>query len=125
MSDEPLQVSIKILEKEYRIACAQHEQEDLKASARLLDHRMREIRQNGRVIGTDRIAVMAALNIAHDLIQLQRAQPGIDPDAGRRLRELQERISTALADAPPAEQPAEAPIEKPAEPLLDATNERV
>ncbi|AFL75258.1 cell division protein ZapA [Thiocystis violascens] len=125
MSDEPLQVSIKILEKEYRIACAQHEQEDLKASARLLDHRMREIRQNGRVIGTDRIAVMAALNIAHDLIQLQRAQPGLDPDAGRRLRELQERISMALANEPPAEQPAETPLAEPAEPLLDASNERV
>lgn len=115
MSDEPLQVSIKILEKEYRIACAQHEQEDLKASARLLDHRMREIRQNGRVIGTDRIAVMAALNIAHDLIQLQRAQPGINPDAGRRLRELQERVSMALADEPP--------VVPSTEPPLDVSNE--
>nr|WP_207188655.1 cell division protein ZapA [Thiocystis minor] len=112
-----MQVSIKILEKEYRIACAQHEQEDLRASARLLDHRMREIRQNGRVIGTDRIAVIAALNIAHDLIQLQRAQPSLDQDSGRRLRELQERVSMALADEPPVAPPVEAP--------LDASNERV
>ncbi|WP_295404868.1 cell division protein ZapA [uncultured Thiocystis sp.] len=117
MSDEPLQVSVKILEKEYRIACDPHEQDDLKASARLLDHRMREIRQNGRVIGTDRIAVMAGLNIAHDLIQLQRAQPDLTQDSGRRLRELQDRLSMALA-----EEPAVVPS---VEPPLDASNERV
>ncbi len=118
MSDEPLQVSIKILEKDYRIACDPHEQEELKASARLLDHRMREIRQSGRVIGTDRIAVMAALNIAHDLIQLQRAQPSLSQDSGRRLRELQERVSMALADEPTNE-----PTEP--TPPLDASGERV
>lgn len=113
MSDELLQVSIKILDKDYRIACDPREQEDLKASARLLDHRMREIRQSGRVIGTDRIAVMAALNIAYDLIQLQRARPNVNDDSGRRLRELQERVSLALAD------------ELPTEPVLDASDERV
>ncbi len=137
MSDEPLQVSIKILEKEYRIACAAHEQVDLRASARLLDQRMREIRQHGRVIGTDRIAVMAALNIAHDLIQLQRAQPGLNNDSALRLYELQERVASALADddheaiieAESAEiAPVDASIEAvapiPAKPL-DAPNERV
>ncbi len=109
MTEEPLQVSIRILDKDYRIACEPHEQEDLRASARLLDGRMREIRQTGRVIGTDRIAVMAALNIAHELIQLQRAKPVSQDDSGRRLRQLQERVSTALA----------------AEPPLDASGERV
>lgn len=123
MSDEPLQVSIKILEKEYRIACRRHEQEDLKASARLLDQRMREIRQSGRVIGTDRIAVMAALNIAHDLIQLQRVHPGIDQEAGRRLRELQERVSKALVTPSPT--PAAAPAAPAADVPLDAPDERV
>lgn len=108
MIEEPLQLNIKILEKEYRIACEFHEQEDLRASARLLDSRMREIRQSGRVIGTDRIAVMAALNIAHDLIQLQRARPNFNEESGRRLRQLQERLSTAIAD-----------------PALDAPDERV
>jgi cell division protein ZapA len=107
--EEPLQLSIKILDKEYRIACEFHEQEDLRASARLLDGRMREIRQSGRVIGTDRIAVMAALNIAHDLIQMQRARPAAHDETGRRLRQLQDRVSTALASEPP----------------LDASDERV
>nr|WP_207168428.1 cell division protein ZapA [Thiocystis violacea] len=128
-----MQVSIRILEKEYRIACAYHEQDDLRASARLLDSRMREIRQTGRVIGTDRIAVMAALNIAHDLIQLQRSRAG-DEDPGKRLRQLQERINSALAgdreetfdpaasDAPYEADDSETEITPP---HLDAPDERV
>lgn len=119
MIEEPLQVNIKILDKDYRIACEFHEQEDLRASARLLDSRMREIRQTGRVIGTDRIAVMAALNIAHDLIQLQRARANVNDDSGRRLRELQDRVSSALASAPGTE------ISDEDEPPLDASGERV
>lgn len=136
MIEEPMQVSIKILDKEYRIACEFHEQDDLRASARLLDHRMREIRQSGRVIGTDRIAVMAALNIAHDLIQIQRSRPGFNEDAGRRLKQLQERVSTALSDET-AEQPRHHEARRAqqgsafqsadplAEPPLDGSDERV
>ncbi|NEV63047.1 cell division protein ZapA [Thiorhodococcus minor] len=124
MIEEPLQVSIKILEKEYRIACEYHEQDDLRASARLLDSRMREIRQSGRVIGTDRIAVMAALNIAHDLIQLQRSRVGSDGEPGNRLRQLQERINAALsADREGVFEPADEGSDDP--PQLDASDERV
>jgi cell division protein ZapA len=122
--EEPSQVTIKILDKEYRIACEFHEQDDLKASARLLDHRMREIRQSGRVIGTDRIAVMAALNIANDLIQFQRARSGPDADPTRRLRQLQERVNLALA-GDPEESPEEAKPDLQTEPPLDASDERV
>nr|WP_206171705.1 cell division protein ZapA [Thiorhodococcus mannitoliphagus] len=122
-----MQVSIKILDKEYRIACEYHEQEDLRASARLLDHRMREIRQSGRVIGTDRVAVMAALNIAHDLIQLQRSRAGSDGEPGKRLRQLQERINAALsaerAEALEPNQTADADTDGPSQ--LDAPDERV
>jgi cell division protein ZapA len=109
VSDEPIQVSIRILDKDYRIACEPHEQEGLRESARLLDGRMREIRQTGRVIGTDRIAVMAALNIAHDLIQLQKVAPIDEVEIERRLRHLQVRVSEALAT----------------DPTLDASGERV
>jgi cell division protein ZapA len=109
VSAEPLGVNIKILDKDYRIACQPEEQEGLLASARMLDVRMREIRQGGRVIGTDRIAVLAALNIAHELIQLQKAQGGGDIDTVRRLRRLEDRVAEALS----------------AEPDLDASAERV
>lgn len=129
MSDEPVQVNIKILEKEYRIACQPHQQEDLRTSARLLDQRMREIHKHGRVIGTDRIAVMAALNIAHDLVQLQRARPVFDEDAAQRLQRLQVQVNTALSDElPPPLVPEIAPV--PIDPVatatvLDAPDERV
>jgi len=134
--EEPLQVSIKILEKEYRIACEYHEQDDLRASARLLDNRMREIRQSGRVIGTDRIAVIAALNIAHDLIQIQRSRPNYGEDTNRRLRQLQDQVSAALVtEHDEAEHPEEQPEQQPdteqqtaqpsTEPPLDASDERV
>jgi cell division protein ZapA len=63
----------------------------------MLDQRMREIRQAGRVVGTDRIAIIAALNIAHELIDLKHAQGRLESDAGKRLSALQARIAEALA----------------------------
>ncbi len=97
MTEQPIGVDIKILDKDYRIACPAEEQNELLASARFLDSRMREIRQTGRVIGTDRIAVLAALNIVHELLQVQNGQPGLDSDLARRLARLDERIGEALS----------------------------
>jgi len=128
MNDEPLQISIKILDKEYRIACPPPQQEDLRTSAQLLDQRMREIHKHGRVIGTDRIAVMAALNIAYDFIQLQRARPTLDEDSVQRLQQLQVQITTALSDELPLISGEIAPIETDSvttTAVLDAPNERV
>jgi cell division protein ZapA len=97
MNRDPVPVTVRILEKEYRVACEPHEQEGLIESARMLDQRMREIRQTGRVIGTDRIAVMAALNIAHELILLRQQGQGQDEDVRQRLHAIQERLADALA----------------------------
>jgi cell division protein ZapA len=98
MSHEPVPVTVRILDKEYRVACEPHEQEGLIESARMLDHRMREIRQTGRVIGTDRIAVMAALNIAHELIQTRHGNEKTGDETQRRLGEVQSRIAETLAE---------------------------
>ncbi|QGU33464.1 cell division protein ZapA [Thermochromatium tepidum] len=125
MIEEPLQLTIKILDKEYRIACEFHEQDDLKASARLLDGRMREIRQSGRVVGTDRIAIMAALNIAYDLIQLQRARSSSEGDLTRRLQQLQDRINHALAGGANEETSVQGKSENLGQSGLDAPRERV
>ena len=65
---ETTTVSVNILDKDYEVACAPGEVDDLKASARHLDRQMQAIRNSGRVIGLDRVAVMAALNIAHEFI---------------------------------------------------------
>lgn len=97
MSQDAVAVAVRILEKEYRVACEPHEQEGLIESARMLDQRMREIRQTGRVVGTDRIAVMAGLNIAHELLTLQRTLRTQEQDLGRRLAGLQERLAEALS----------------------------
>lgn len=95
-SDRPSPVTVQILDKEYRIACSPDEQHGLMDCARMLDQRMREVRQNGRVIGADRIAVMAALNLIYDLMR-QRDQNVLE---NKRLQMLQERIGKAL-DAQP------------------------
>ena len=69
MSDNRNTVSVKILDKDYLVACPEHEQPALTQSAQYLDHKMREIRNSGKVHGLERIAVMAALNMAHEYLQ--------------------------------------------------------
>jgi cell division protein ZapA len=91
-------VTVQILDKDYRIACSPEEQHGLMDCARMLDQRMREVRQNGRVIGADRIAVMAALNLIYDLTR-QRDQNVLE---NKRLLMLQERIGKALEAQPTA-----------------------
>ncbi len=69
-------VLVKILGKDYRIACADGEQETLRQSAQELDMQMKEIRDSGKVNGTDRIAIMAALNLTHELRLARSQSPG-------------------------------------------------
>ena len=72
MSETKSPIKVHLLGKEYPIVCPQNEEHDLLIAARYLDDNMRQIRDTGRVFGTERIAVMAALNIAHELIQMQQ-----------------------------------------------------
>jgi len=72
MSDPNPLIKVQILGKEYPISCPEEEQHDLLLAARYLDEKMRQIRNTGRVIGSERIAVMAALNIAHELLEASR-----------------------------------------------------
>ncbi|MGO1499716.1 MAG: cell division protein ZapA [Marinobacter sp.] len=69
MSKQPTTVEVKILDKDYLVACPAEEQEALLRAARHLDAKMREIRTSGKVFGTERIAVMAALNMTHELLE--------------------------------------------------------
>ncbi|MDO9139184.1 MAG: cell division protein ZapA [Methylobacter sp.] len=73
MNKTPVPVSLSIMGKDYKIACPPEEQNDLLQSARQLDIQMRQMRDSGKVAGADRIAVMAALNLAHEL-QLMKSQ---------------------------------------------------
>lgn len=93
-----LPVSIKILGKEYRVACSEEEQETLLLSAQELDDQMRKIRDSGKVNGADRIAVMAALNLTRDLHQTQLQVEHSSSEAGvsSKLANLRHKIEKIL-----------------------------
>ena len=91
----PATVAVTILDKEYRVACSEEEQPGLQASAKLLNERMAKIRNSGTVIGAERIAVMAALNIAHELIQA-KADLARQPVEEQMLDRLHEKVQAAL-----------------------------
>jgi cell division protein ZapA len=90
------QVNIKILEKEYQISCPASERAALVESADLLNRKMREIRDTGKVIGLDRIAVMAALNMANELLRSRSTGELLEGDAKLRLQAMRERVEGAL-----------------------------
>jgi len=91
-------VNVKILDKEFRIACPKSEQNDLLASADLLNNRMCELRDSGKVMGTDRIAVMAALNLTHELLQNKHEIQGHDQSTTQRLDSMCNRIEEVLQE---------------------------
>lgn len=100
MSDDtPKAIAVRLLEKEYRIGCPEGEEDQLLATARYLDRRMREIRSSGKVIGTERIAVMTALNLAHELLAAQQGQSEQADAAARRVRRLREQVEQALNES--------------------------
>jgi cell division protein ZapA len=96
VSDNQARVSVRILEKEYHITCPSEERSDLLDSAEFLNLKMREIRDSGKVVGLDRIAVIAALNMANELIRFRNRDTNLDSDVGGRLRILRERVESAL-----------------------------
>ena len=99
MSDPYAHVSVRILDKEYQVACPANERTDLLDSAEVLNAKMREIRDSGRVVGLDRIAVMAALNMANDLLHAQARDRLIEGDLSDRLKLISDRVESVLSDS--------------------------
>ena len=93
-------VSVHILDKEYQVACPEDQQAELIISARYLDKQMRAIRDTGKVIGLERIAVMAALNISHELLKAsgQGMVPAVADEAvdTTAVASLQRKVDEAL-----------------------------
>ena len=87
---------IHILDKEYLVACPENEREALFASAELLTNKMKEIRDSGKIVGADRIAVMAALNMAHELLEQKNTKDDYQHNISKRIRALQDKIDIAL-----------------------------
>jgi len=94
--DRGTRVSVRLLDREYQVACPAEERADLLDSAEYLDTKMREVRDGGKVVGLDRIAVISALNLANELIKLRRNGSVVDSDLGSKIRTLRERVESAL-----------------------------
>ncbi len=99
MSDMFAHLTIRILEKEYHVACPAEEKAALVASAELLNVKMREIRDSGKVVGLDRVAVMAALNLANELLKAQGQDVELKNIVGLRIRAMREHLDSALGPA--------------------------
>jgi len=93
-------ITVRILDKEYQVACPDDQQAELVVSAKYLDKQMRSIRDSGKVIGLERIAVMAALNISYELLQAseQGSQVALDGEQTEdaSYRALNHKIDDAL-----------------------------
>ncbi len=92
-------VAIKILGKDYRVACSESERETLIQAAHELDDQMREIRDSGTVNGADRIAVMAALNLTHELHQAKRKSASPTGYISNQLANLRHKIENVLENS--------------------------
>ena len=99
MTDQNAQVSVRILDKEYQVACPANERTNLLDSTEILNTKMREIRDSGRIVGLDRIAVMAALNMANDLIQANARDQELEGGISNRLKVISDRVDNVLSDS--------------------------
>lgn len=90
-------VEVNLLGRTYRVACSDEEREALMQAVAYLDAKMNEIRKAGKVMGAERIAVMAALNVAHELLSV-RLGAGFDVGkAKRRISAIESKIDAAIA----------------------------
>jgi len=95
VSEQP--IAVPILAREFHVACTPEERPGLVAAAALVDGRMRELRTGARTASADRIAVMAALNFAHELLQLKQDSTQVDAELGGELVALRARLDAMLA----------------------------
>ena len=99
MSAEKIKnLDVAIMGREFRVACPESEEQSLLEAVGYLDKKMREIRDSGKVVGVERIAIMAALNIAHELLTM-RIPGGFDiGEFKRKMFSMQATIDQALTD---------------------------
>jgi cell division protein ZapA len=97
MSAEPKGLQISVMGREFRVACPDNEQKGLLEAVAYLDKKMHEIRDNGKIVGLERIAIMAALNIAHELLSTKVG--GFDiAELKRRMSQMETILDQALYD---------------------------
>ncbi len=90
-------VNLTILDREYAVACSPEERDGLVQAAAYLDGKMREVRGSAKLVGLERIAVMAALNIAFESLQQKQELSRVGSDVGEELRKMNAKLEAALA----------------------------
>jgi cell division protein ZapA len=91
-------LTVSLLGREFRVGCPEGEEKQLLATVEYLNRRMKEVRDTGKVVGNERIAIMAALNIAHEMLQKKPGDPPTDGGAiRRRIVSMQETLASALS----------------------------
>jgi cell division protein ZapA len=92
-------MTISLMGREFRVGCPEGEEKQLLASVDYLNRKLKEVRDTGKVVGNERIAIMAALNIAHEMMSNGGKAPSVDGSAiKRRIVAMQETLDAALAD---------------------------
>ncbi len=91
-------VTVRILEREYRVMCAPEQRRELMESALHVDQQMRQVRDGGRISSLDKIAVMCALNMAEELLQLRQQLAERQQKVDQRLHDLANRLDSALTE---------------------------
>ena len=94
----PNTASVSILDRDYLVACPPGEREALHAAARLLDSRLREMRQSARSATLERLAIMVALNLAHEQQQHKSRADSVSGDVGQEIARMLSRVEQVLAD---------------------------
>ena len=97
MAESAKTIEITILGRAYKVACREGERDALLEAAAYLDGKMQEIKKGGKVSGTERIAVMAALNIAHELLSLIGGNGFDIGQAKRRISSIEAKLDAAIA----------------------------
>lgn len=93
-SSEP--VALRLIDREFLIACAPEEREGLLESAAYLDRKMRELRANAKTPGFDRLAVLAAISVTHEFLALRKQHTGQDQSVGDTLAAMRHKLEAAL-----------------------------
>jgi cell division protein ZapA len=97
MSDGAKTIEVTLLGRTYRVACGDGEHEALMQAVAYLDGKMNDIRKNGKVMGAERIAVMAALNVAHELLSVKLGAGFDVGQAKRRIAAIESQLDAAIA----------------------------
>lgn len=97
MTDDNKTLTVNIVGKDYQVACPAGEEDSLREAAQYLHSLMESIRASGRVVGLDRVAVMAALNISNELLQNRREQGVAAAQVSAKMQKLSDRVADAVS----------------------------